>query len=219
MSGLSVVTAATDLPLSMTETKEYLRLDEQVDDALIRGYIIAATEYAENTTHRSLITRTLKLPVDALTEIDVPLKEGFTTAPYKRFYKDYIELPSSPVQSVTHVKYYDDASNESTWATSNYYVDTEREPARIVLRDGGTFPTDLRPANGLEITYTAGYGANPSDVPESIRVAMLQFVTFLYEHRGESEAKTPEMPMICRTLLQPYTIYKFSDSMFTQGAY
>ena len=165
MSGLSVVTAPTDLPLSMTETKDYLRLDEQVDDGLIRGYILAATEYAENTTHRSLITRTLKLSLDSLSEIDVPLKEGFSTGPYKRFYKDYIELPSSPVQSVTHVKYFDDANNETTWATSNYYVDTQREPARIVLRDGGSFPTDLRKAYGLEVTYIAGYGNNPSDIP------------------------------------------------------
>ena len=219
MSGLSVVTAATDLPLSMTETKEYLRLDEQVDDSLVRGYIIAATEYAENITHRSLITRTLKMSIDALTELDVPLKEGFSIGAYKRFYKNYIELPNSPVQSVTNIKYFDDSDNESTWATSNYYVDNQREPARIILRDGGTFPTDLRNANGLEITYVAGYGDNPSDVPESIRVAMLQYITFLYEHRGDTEAKTPEIPMITRSLLQPYIIYKFSDSTFTQGAY
>lgn len=218
MSGLSVVTAATDLPLSMTETKEYLRLDEQVDDGLIRGLILSANEFVENVTHRSLITRTLKLSIDSIYEDKNSLQEGVYTAPYKRFYKNFIELPNSPVQSVTHVKYFDDANNESTWATSNYYVDTQREPARILLRDGGSFPTDLRKANGLEVTYIAGYGNNPSDIPESLRLGMLQYVTFLYEHRGDFERfPPPQPPSIMQTLLQPYKIYKFSDSSFSQG--
>jgi len=220
MSGLSVVTAATDLPLSMTETKEYLRLDEQVDDLLIRGLILSANEFVENITHRSLITRTLKLSIDATYRDDIPIRSGVYTAPYKSFYKSFIELPNAPVQSVTHVKYFNDSDVESTWATSNYYVDIEREPARIVLRDGGTFPTDLRKSNGLEVTYLAGYGNNPSDIPETLRLAMLQYVTFLYEHRGDFERfPPPQPPSIMQTLLQPYKIYKFGDSSFAQGAY
>lgn len=218
MAGLKIITAAVDLPLSMTETKDYLRLDEQIDDGLIRGLILSANEFVENVTHRSLITRTLKLSIDATYQNDIPIREGIYTAPDKRFYKSFIELPNSPVQSVTHVKYFNESDVESTWATSNYYVDIEREPARIVLRDGGEFPTDLRNANGLEVTYVAGYGNNPSDIPESLRLAMLQYVTFLYEHRGDFERfPPPQPPSIMQTLLQPYKIYKFSDSSISQG--
>lgn len=217
MSGITTVTAAVDLPITLTEAKEYLRLDEQVDDSIVRSYIIAGTSWAENQTARSLINRTLKLSIDGISEIEEPLTEGIKTAPYKQFYKNYIEIPFAPLQSVTHVKYYSDSDVESTWATSNYYVDTVREPARIVLRDGGSFPTDLRKANGIEITFVSGYGENPSDVPEPIRVAILQYVTFLYEHRGDFERfPPPKLPTVLNQLLQPYKILRFSDSSFKQ---
>jgi hypothetical protein len=116
------------------------------------------------------------------------------------------------------IKYYADDDTESTWASSNYHVDTISTPARIVLREGATYPTDLRDANGLEINFTAGYGTNPSDVPESIRVALLQYMTFLYEHRGESEGATqPKLPAVIHALLDPYKVIRFNASSFESG--
>ena len=36
-------------------------------------------------------------------------------------------------------------------AASRYYVDNVREPARVVLRQGETFPTALRVANAIKV--------------------------------------------------------------------
>ena len=217
MSGLTIVTPPTIEPLTSSETINYLRLDSGVDNMLIESLITTSRNWVENYTNRTMINTTYKLSLDSLSEFDVPIREGFYTAPYKATYLDYIELPRSPVSSVTHVKYFNDDNTESTWATSNYYVDTARVPSRIVLRDGGTFPTDLRNANGIEVTYVAGYGANRSDIPEAIKTAMLQYIINLYEHRGDDEGRGLTAPIMVTSLLQPYVVMRYGVSPLSGG--
>jgi hypothetical protein len=216
MSGLVEITGPAIEPISRIEAREHLRLDDDVDDSQIRAYIIAARQWAENYTGRVFITRTLRMFLDGFANVTgEPYWEGTRVAPQIRTYSSYIEIAASPVIAVSSVKYYDDADNESTWATSNYYVDTAGDIAKIVLRDGGTFPTDLRSANGLEINFTAGYGSSPNSVPEAIRIAMLQYMTFLYEHRGDFERfPPPQPPAVLKTLLNPYKIMRFGTTPY-----
>jgi len=209
MSGLKVHTAPSVEPTTDAETIAYLRTDTGVDTTLIQNLVIAAREWVELYLNRSLINTTYQLFLDTVPEIDTPMKSGFYTAPYKVYLNNFIELPKPPVSSITHVKYYDDADSATTWATSNYYSDLITEPARIVLKDGGSWPTDLRNANGLEVQYVAGYGSNRSDIPEPIRMAVLQYVAHLYEHRGDTEAKSVEPPAMIKSLLQPYKIMRY----------
>lgn len=214
MAGISVVTEAVDDAVSFSETVEYLRLDEQVDTRVIKNLILASTNFVENYTGRALINRTLKMSIDNVEEIDVPLWEGTRIGPDITIRKRYIELPRPPVSSVSSVKYYDDSDTESTFASSKYYVDTQREPARIILRNGESFPTALRVGNAVEITYIAGYGATGASVPEALRLAMLQYITFNYEHRGELETGNPRLPQSLKNLLNPYRTVAFSSSPF-----
>ena len=46
-------------------------------------------------------------------------------------------------------------------------------------------PAITRAANGLEIQFVAGYGDDPHDVPEPIRLGLLQLVAGLNENRGD----------------------------------
>jgi uncharacterized phiE125 gp8 family phage protein len=158
--------------------------------------------------------------LDGLRQREDILYEGMRTGPSNVTYTDHIELAGTPVISVENVKYYSDDNTETTWPSSNYYVDIFSEPARIILRDSGTFPTDLRAANGLEINFTAGYGSSPNTVPEAIRVAILQYMAYLYEHRGDYEAGS-QPPSIIRTLLDPYRIMRLNstpyDKVFRTG--
>ena len=209
MAGLKVTTEPTIEPISIEEAKEHLRLDDDVDDIPVKTFIKASRLWAEKYTGRAFITRTVQQYLDSTASVLDPLYEGMRTGIETRAYSNYIELAASPAISVTSINYYNDSDTQSTWATSNYYVDTITDLGRIYLRDGGTFPTDLRAANGLEINYTAGYGASRSDIPDDIRLAMLQYMTFAYEHRGEQEGGTPPMPpKILSTLLNPYKIIR-----------
>ena len=209
MSGIKIATEPTIEPISIEEAKEHLRLDDDIDDIPVLTFIKSARLWAEKFTGRSFITRTVQQFLDSTASTLDPLYEGMRTGVLTRPYVNYIELAASPVLTVTSVNYYNDSDTQSTWATSNYYVDNVSDLGRIYLRDGGTFPTDLRAANGLEINYTAGYGANRSDIPSDIRLAMLQYMTFAYEHRGDFERfPPPEPPKILNNLLYPYKILR-----------
>ena len=327
MSGLKVETPPTREPLTVIETRENLRLDDDVDETLVMSLIIAARQWAENYTGRAFITRTVQQWLDGLVELDQPLWEGWRTGPDVVSYNNHIDLALAPAISVSSIKYYndgdaenleyavtvdggvfvidgnsqatltlkrgstykfkqDDSSNslhplrlsstsdgthnggseytsgvttsgtagssgayteivvpmdapdtlyyycsnhsgmggsltitdqdtETTWSPTDYYADLIREPARVILRDGGSYPTDLRASNALKITYTAGYGTTTASVPEPIRVAMLQYCAFLYEHRGDLEGNTmPQPPKVLTSLLQPYQIMRFGSTPY-----
>ncbi len=77
-----------------------------------------------------------------------------------------------------------------------YYLDNAREPSRIVLRTGEAFPTALRVANAIEVQYTTGY-ASQYNIPEPIKLGIMQHIAYLYEHRGDMyDAKLPYPPTV-----------------------
>lgn len=215
MAGLKIVSGPVVEPITVIEAREHLRLDDDVDKAQVMSYIVAVREWAENYTGRHFISRTMQMFLDGAPTKDTPLWEGMRTGPDITDYNNFIEFDVCPVQSVSSIKYYNDSDEQFTWDASNYYVDVISHPAKIVLRTGGTFPTDLRPANGLEINFTSGYGDNNTDVPEAVRVAMLQYMTFIYEHRGDYEKDVKE-PAILQSLLNPYRTLRFNASAYNK---
>lgn len=218
MSGLTITTAPANEPLDAAETISYLRLDSGVDTTLVNSLIQAARFWCEDYTNRTLLTTTFTLSLNSIGEVDLPLKEGLHTGYSTPTRLNYIELPKPPVQSVTSIISYNDENTASTLDASNYYSDLVREPARVVLRDGGSWPTDLRNANGIEVKYVAGYGDSRGTIPETIRIAMLQYITFLYEHRGDFERfPPPKPPVSLQMLLQPYVIMRYGVSPFGGG--
>jgi uncharacterized phiE125 gp8 family phage protein len=215
MSGIEQTTPTRE-PLFVDDVRNYLRLDDDVEETLIVSLIVAARNWAENYTGRAFITRTVSQYLDGFIEVDNRLWEGWRTGPNTVNYQNFIELAAAPVISVTHVKYFTDDNTENTWAASNYHIDTIRTPSRIALRDGGSFPSDLRSVNGLKIVFEAGYGASPVNVPDAIKMAMMQYCTFMYEHRGDFERfPPPQPPKLLTQLLQPYQIMRFSSTPYS----
>lgn len=209
MSGLKILTEPAQEPVTLQEVKEYLRVEDNTDERNLRPLIESARRLVEEYLNRTLIQTTYQQFLDSFNELEDPLWEGVRTGPYLNYYKNYIDLIKSPVSSVTHIKTYDDADTATTMASSKYYVDSVREPARIVLRQGETFPTALRVANAIEIQYVAGY-SSPYSIPEPIRLAILQFIAHMYEHRGDMgnylEARV--IPPMIKSLLSPYVIHR-----------
>jgi hypothetical protein len=214
MSGLEIVTGPSIEPISRVEAREHLRLDDDVDDSQVRAYITASRMWAENYTGRTFINTTFAQHLDGYIDATPePYWEGMKTGPSLSTNVSEIELAATPAKSVTNVKYYTDSDSESTWAASNYYVDIHGDVGRIVLRDGGTFPSDIRAANGIKVTFI--------NVPEPIRMAILQYMSFMYEHRGDDEGRIISLPPIIPTLLNPYKITRFGatpyNKMFKSG--
>lgn len=212
MAGVKQITGPSEAVLTLDEVKGFLRIDFNEDDLFLISQIEMATNAAEKYLNSSLVTRTLELALDRLPEYEQNLREGLWTGPYMSFVKEYIDLPFSPVVSVTSIKTYNDNDNETTVPTSSYILDNYRKPARVVLRNGETWPDATREVNSLVIRYEAGYG-NASTVPEPIRLAILQMVSYMYENRGDQvSGQAPDMQQSTEALLQPYRIMSFSVS-------
>jgi uncharacterized phiE125 gp8 family phage protein len=122
----------------------------------------------------------------------------------------FVSLPRAPLQSVNSVQYFDNTDAATVWDVGNYYVDTVREPGRLALRMGATWPVPSRLTNGIMIEYVAGYGNDGSAVPEPIKTAIRQLVSHWYENRGEVEQAAlrgqRSVPLVIEALLDPYRV-------------
>jgi len=217
MAGLSVVTAETAYAITSTEVKNWLRVDGSDDDTVIGNLVIASHNWAKRYTNRSLTTQTLKMSIDSVYDTDIPVREGNYVGIDQDITRRSILLPQSPVASITHVKSFDDADTESTFASSKYFLDKAGIPARFVLRNGQSYPTGLRVANALEITYVAGYGG-VNDVPQDIKHACLIYTAWLFEHRGDGTERL-SAPYQATQLLQPYIVRQFGTNPYRGTAH
>ena len=191
---LTLVTPPDKQPLTLNEVKLAARMDDDFtdDDAILTALIRVASEAFETYTGLSGISRTYRAFLTHWPRAEMARDwEGFREGP-----EDWLngpprdlELPRPPLQSVTHIKTYDDADAATTYAASNYFVDTASKPGRVVLRTGSAQPLPTRVANGIEIEFVAGYGSNPADLPEQARQGMSQLVVYLNERRGDCKVE------------------------------
>ena len=207
MAGLTVHTAETAYAVTQAEIKAWCKIDSTDDDATVALIEQAVHSWAKEYTHRSITPVTYNLFLDTLYDTTNPIPEGMYIGYDRNTSRRTIELPKSPASSVTHIKSYDDADSATTFASSNYYVDTMSMPSRIVLRTGSNFPSALRVANSLEIRYVAGATA----VPYDIKSACLEYASYLFEHRGDLiDGRRILAPTSATQLLEPYVIKSLS---------
>lgn len=179
-------------PLSTSEAKTHLRVDTTDDDTYIGSLITLARVAVERRISRSLITQTRALTLSHWPE-----------CPW------YIRLPMGPVQSITHIKYYDDDDVLQTLSASAYQTDFVSEMPRVALAPGQSWPEiDIEKLNPITITYVAGYGVAGANVPQILRHAMLLLIGHLYETReAVSLDNMPRIvPLAFENLLSQYDI-------------
>ncbi len=211
---LDLVTAPAQEPISVAEVKNALRIDHSSDDTLIGYLITSARSSAEAYTRRAFITQTWKMFMDSFSGYsenypwytnNIPVSRYALTSP------DFIEMPLPVLQSITHIKTYDDEDAATTFSSASYYVSTYSgdfgQPGTITLRESNTWPTFTRVKDGIEIQFVAGYGTNVTDVPEAIRMAIQEQTGFLYNNRNSCDTKS-SMSNIAKTLLSQFRIMK-----------
>jgi uncharacterized phiE125 gp8 family phage protein len=112
-----------------------------------------------------------------------------------------------PLQSVERVAARAADDTETLIAPADYIVEAGGQTARLVSRSG-VWPRPGRKIGGIEIDFTAGYGDNPSDVPEPILQALKLLVAHWYEvrnpvHIGQIASRVPDT---VSGLLAPYKV-------------
>ena len=216
MSGLTTQTAWTVNVVSVSEFKAFARIDnsDSTENTLIESLVFLAQDMAESYTGRAITYQIQQLFLDRLPfYADEKLQEGVYTGADLQANSNFIVLPKPNLISVDHFKYYDNDNTASTFAASNYYVDTRSQQGRIVLKNGVSFPTasELRNANGYEIQFKAGYGSSNSDTaastPKLLIHAVKVLALHLYENREVATSMSVNMiPKTIGMLLQPFTI-------------
>ena len=164
-----LLSAPTVEPITLSEAKAHLRVDTNTEDALIQSLILASRLHIEAALDIALITQTWRLHLDRW--------------PRARS----LNLPLSPVQSLTAVRVFDGDDDNETVSNAAFILDGTANPARLVLSGSRSLPVPGRAANGIEIDFVAGYGDEPSDVPQPIRQALLLLTAHWYENREPVE--------------------------------
>jgi len=114
-----------------------------------------------------------------------------------------VELPLAPVMSIDEVTIHGEDDAAATIDPAHYYADTLARPARLVLRPDRLWPRPGRAASGIEIKVSAGYGESPDDVPHGLRSAILRFLAYWFENRGD-DAEPANVPLGAELILQPF---------------
>jgi uncharacterized phiE125 gp8 family phage protein len=118
-----------------------------------------------------------------------------------------VPLPLRPVQAINSVHVLAADGSAETMAAAAYILDGHGVPPRLT-RTGATWPQPGRASGGIEIAFTAGFGAQASDVPAPIRQGLLLLVAHWYEHRDPIEIGSPALavPSGVSELLAPYRV-------------
>lgn len=145
-------------PITLDELKLRLRVTSCDFDAELLDMLKAARQQVEADTYRRLITQTVVMYQEDFTSLLGP-----------------VEIRLAPVQSITHVKYYDRDDVLQTFAAADYYANLTSTPPEIRLKEAKQWPnTSLYRPNKVEVTMVAGYGAAAS-VPQAAKLAIVEY--------------------------------------------
>lgn len=169
--------------VTLVEAKEFMRITFNNDDALIQTLINAAVKYAEKYMNRDLLTTTWEN--------------------YRNLDIQDMTLRRGGFQSLTKIEYLLDDSYE-------LLADTEYK-----FSIGGVFGViceidvpnaDVNCNKSLKITFKTGFGDTGSDIPEDIKLAIKNHVSFMYENRGECSENKMAIPVISQIIYDSYKI-------------
>ena len=148
-------------PVSLVETKAFLKVDDTAEDGLIATLIGAARLHVEGVTGRALLAQSWRVVLDRWPDDRV------------------VKLPVTPFMAVTEITAYD-ADGAGHEVPLGQFLS---EPDRLLLPATVAGMPVLRERQGIEIDYVAGFGTEPGDVPADIRQALLLLVGYWFEHR------------------------------------
>lgn len=148
-----VTVEPTAEPITLDQFKNALRVTGCDFDEQLTELLKVCRKQVEYDTSRKLVTQTVVMYMDEFPDSE-------------------IEIRLAPVQSITHVKYYDESETQQTYSSSDYWTNLIETPPEIELKLGTTWPpTQLERPNSVEVTMVCGYGAATA-VPVEAKLAI-----------------------------------------------
>jgi uncharacterized phiE125 gp8 family phage protein len=201
----------------------HLRIDQDVENDYLSSLIVCARQYVENYTRRSLLTQTWQLFLDHFPNAMHPVFDGWYWVFTRSFeqrklrYKNTIFLEYGPVQAISSVGYTDVTGTPQTLSAGTGYqisLNGSNQP-RLYPPPLQAWPvTQPDLLDAVQITFTAGYGDEPKDIPQPIINAMLLLIGTWYQNRessvvGANQSQLPSNSTV-DAMLATYRGFSFS---------
>lgn len=157
---LHIITPPADQPVTLAETKAFLRVDHDEDDAGISAMLAAAVNLLDGRNGilgRCLEPATWELVLDAF-----PAAE--------------IRLPLGPVVSITSVTFTNPDSEDAALPADAYVLAASTFCADVV--PAGAWPATAVAPNAVRVRFVAGTGT-----PDAVKQAILAMVAERYDGR------------------------------------
>lgn len=169
-NSLEIVDAPLITPITLAEVKEQLRVEATDDDTMLTRLIDVAVAYTDvrGALGQAMITQKWGQWIDSTPPQSVSLILG-------------------PVQGVTSVKYYDTDGNLQTDDINNYEVFGTQFATKISPKSGFSWPVAQDRQDAIKIEYEIGYGDAATDVPQTIRHALMLMVGHWYDNREQTQ--------------------------------
>ena len=149
-------------PVTQAEMELFIKDVETEDLPLLNSLIKAARKQFEEISGMALINQTYTAFSDVLPGSFFGLRYG-------------------RIDSVTSITVFAEDGTPTVVDSSNYYV--AKESARVALKSGYSWPTLGQIAEGFQVKFVAGLGADATAVPDDIKTAIKQLVTHYFEYR------------------------------------
>lgn len=148
-------------PVGLPSVKAHCRVDYTEDDQLIEGLILAAMADIEDAAQIAVLTQTIRVTIFA---------PGHNSTLF---------LPIGPALQSEGVT----VTVDSEPFTGFEFVTGNRPLIKF-----GTLYPDPSP-DRLQVEYVAGFGSDPQQVPQDIRLAITDQAALMYDARGQMDAK------------------------------
>lgn len=184
MATIKVITPPVGLPVTLAETKAFLRVpsSDTSQDALLTSLITAAVEFFEK-----------KLQIGFLTQTIDQYQDEFPSG------KKGIILVRYPVQSITYLKYYNTANVLTTFSTIE--SDLVSKPSWVYPAINYEWPNIRDMINSVIIRYVIGY----TTVPDQLKYAVMLYCSNHYKRRMP-DADTEKFNNMLLSLVQSYRL-------------
>lgn len=181
MINYEIVTRSSVLAIPLGMLKLHGRTDGAEEDSLITDYIHDATAFCEGQTNRAFLTQSWQA-----------VMLGFPS--------ERIRFARPKLQSVENLVYIDTDGTEQILDSSLYTVDTDSFIGTIRPAFNTIWP-QVQEGSNVVISYTCGYGDEPSDLPHQARAAIRYMATHYYEERQPIGKSTSPIPLTVESLL------------------
>ena len=165
MSAVAITVDPALEPITVDEAMDHLRVTDNSERTYIGSLVAAARMIYEEQTRRALVTQTRTMSFNCF-------PAGVA-----------IDMPGTPLQSITSVAYTDTGGDAQTFTSADYSADTVSTPGRLLLGMNKSWPSDVGDVeHAIVITYVCGFGL-PAAVPDTHKQAIRLLTGHWFENR------------------------------------